>query len=459
VFRALASGAALTTAVLAGACRSKGGHESRASASVPLDASAIPASAAIADAAIATSAATADAAAAAEGDGGRGAEAVADAGATGPNVDGGAHLGPRACSRLSGPIRSGVAGALALVPTRTGEAPMLAIANASGAPRVISVDPNGALGVATDGAPLRLAAVPCTAPLPDVVFCAANDGVIRRYRLGAGGTPSVGTEVAKSRPGTRIVAASFGPKGAESIALAYLAERVTSEGLVTEAFLLVDDAPPVRVSEDGSGATFVDIAPRGDALVVLSVDGRMAMTPVHARIVRKPARGGADGERRFVLEDDAVLFVGGAAERRTSAKLAIGAPAAAQAKTFALIAVARDASEFGMAAIPIGPAPRDDTEPTWSPYPNGLDPAPIAATRSGPLVVVRTRPETERPGAMRLVELGTLDAVGAFVPLVEVTRTRAAKDVDLARETRDAHRVWVSVVEAEGASLYRFECP
>ena len=182
----------------------------------------------------------------------------------------------------------------------------------------------------------------------------------------------------EARPGTRIAASSFG----EHDAVAYLAAKKTSEGLTTHAWIAIDDAVPGVLSEDGSGASAVTLARRGAEVVAVYLDARMAMTPVHARVLAWTGTAATLGK-------DAVLFIAGSPERRTAAVVGVAATGAA----FALLPVAGESDFWGMAAIPINGEPKDDVKAVWSLYPNGLDPALIAATVGAPLVrIARVRP-------------------------------------------------------------------
>jgi hypothetical protein len=228
--------------------------------------------------------------------------------------------------------------------------------------------------------------------------------------------------------------------------VAYLANRKAAGVVVSEAYAVVDDAPPVRISEEGSGATAVSVVPRDPGIVVMLVDGRAAMTPVHARNL-----GLKDG--RLEVGADAVAFVGGGAERHTSGVLAGGGSGG----VFALVPVAGEAG-FGAVAVHLGDPPAVEEKTTWSMYPNGLDPAPIAATTgSSPIRVARLRPIDVRPDAPRGVELGKLEDSGAFVPYGMIATTGRVSALEVATDT--ARALWIYYTDATGSWLERRVCP
>ncbi|HEX3772238.1 MAG TPA: hypothetical protein VHV30_15285 [Polyangiaceae bacterium] len=272
----------------------------------------------------------------------------------------------------------------------------------------------------------------------DLAFCPDPTGAVHRARL----TGEEDRIVASSRTGSRVGAAPF-PGG--HAALGYLASRKTTEGWVSEAWLLVDDDPPVRLSEDGSGATAIQLEPRGASVLALTVDARTALTALHTRVVGfgHPARMG----------EDAVIFVGGPGDHRTAAALAIGPVGPA----WALLPIARDTLDFGLATVRVDDPPRVDEPVLWSMYPNGLDPAAVAAAAGGGHTwVARVRPEAAAPGSAHILEVGELTTDGYFAPRAVVPTGNAPADVALAIDGHGA--LWLSWVDAAGGWLERLAC-
>lgn len=272
----------------------------------------------------------------------------------------------------------------------------------------------------------------------DRVYCPDRTGAVHRTARDGSGD----RVVASSRTGSRIGAA---PLGGTHAALAYLASRQTSEGWVSEAWLAVDDEPPVRLSEDGSGATSLLLAPRGAGIVAVSVDARSALTAMHVRPVT------FEGKAR--LGEDVVVFVGGPGDRRTAA----GFAAAPTGHSWAVLPIAKDIGSFGLAVVRVDDPARVDEPVVWSMYPNGLDPAPVAvAVEGGRTWVARARPRGAEPGSARLVELGTLGADGAFSPRDVVTVTGKPTDVALVLDAHGA--AWLAWVDGAGSWLERLAC-
>ena len=99
------------------------------------------------------------------------------------------------------------------------------------------------------------------------MYCPDTTGAIHRTH----GSGEGDTIVAQSRPGTSVAAA---PLGDTNIVLAYVREATTSEGAVREGMVTLNDGPPVRLSEEGSGATSIELVERG--LPDHRFDGRCA---------------------------------------------------------------------------------------------------------------------------------------------------------------------------------------
>lgn len=339
------------------------------------------------------------------------------------------------CRRVFGPVQQEMTGAATLVSTDTG---VDVVYNRGGVPLVRSFAGPAPASEQTEAA-LPASSPPC-AVAGKSVFCEDAQGGVLRTRDG------VTSLVAHALAGTSLSGAAVG----DHTALAYLAHKSTTEGQTSHAWILADDAPAVVLSEGGSGATFVSLAPRGKEIVAFYVDGRTAMSPAHARTVTFKA-GSAGGA---TLGLDAVLFVGGAAEMHTAGALSVSAAGA----TFALFPVAGE-SGFGMAAIRIDEPPRDDAFTAWSPYPNGLDPAPVAATVGTPHArVARVRPVDARPEAARGLELGQIDDKGAFTAFGFMGSRGSVRDVAVA-EDRSSGGLWVHYTDPAGSWLERRQCP
>jgi hypothetical protein len=323
------------------------------------------------------------------------------------------------------------------------------VANDSGKPKIypVAIAPPPAKGAPPVVPPPPASSVVMRWPPCELAgkfaYCQAPGGVVYRTTLGASDTKQIG----KSRAGTRIAAASV---GADHAVVAYLDVHTTSEGQTLQAFAVLDSGEPVRLSEDGAGATTLRLVARGDHAIASYLDARSAMVPLHARPIR--VKGNGD----IQLGSDSVLFIGGAPERGVDLALA-----QAQSKLFVLLPLPRGAAEFGMAAVEIRDPPKDDVGAVWSAYPNGLDPAPIAAAPnaggSGPAWVARMRPRERAAGAPRVLELGRLDDAGAFTSLGVIMEGQRVTDVAVVADAPGS--VWILYGDSAVTWLERRVCP
>lgn len=215
-----------------------------------------------------------------------------------------------------------------------------------------------------------------------------------------------------------------------------------------QAFATLDEGEAVRLSDDGAGATSLRLVPLGpDRALAVYIDARTAMVPVHARTLS--VEGG-----RLKLGEDVVVFVGGPPERGVDFTVA-----RAGDKSLVLLPNAKDSLAFGMAAVALAEPMREDMPAVWSMYPNGLDPAPIAATTepSDSAYVARIRPLTRDPKSERVLELGRVDAAGAYTSLGVVETGKPVTDVDIAVDKTGA--VWVVYGDTKTTWLGRWACP
>lgn len=363
--------------------------------------------------------------------------APSEAGAALPYDD---DAGPSACKLTYGPSELLFRGPAAMI-VDNAKNELRLVANDGGKPRIFTVS----LDAKTPPPPPAFVAMrwpPCEVA-GKFVYCQGNGGAITRTTLGTNDTKTI---VSKSRP-ARIAAAPLGANGEHSV-VAFLDTKQTSEGSMIQLFVTFDEeTSPTRLSEDGAGSTTMRLVPRADSAVVVYLDTRTAMVPVHARPLRI---GGKDG-KDLVLGDDVVAFVGGSPERGID--LALGGIGS---KLFVLLPMPRETTEFGMAAIPVMDPPKDDVGAlvAWSLYPNGLDPAPIGASLDG--WVARVRPRERAVGSKKVLELGRIDDKGAFTSL-GIIADKPITDIAL---TTDAKKgVWIMYGDSTATYLERRVCP
>lgn len=352
-------------------------------------------------------------------------------------ADGGAH----SCRIARGPVELPMRGAVSLALRGS---VVDAILNDGGRARVAAFPwgpiPQSGASVSREPATeeiRRALAVPC-ASTQDWDFCPDRDGAVHRTAQ-SGGEDRV---VASSRTGTRIAASTL---AGSHTALAYLASRQTSEGWVSEAWLAIDDDRPLRLSEDGSGATSVAFAMAGSSLVSLTVDARTALTAMHARPVTY--------DHAAHLGEDVVVFVGGPGDRRTAAALA----RLPNGELLGLLPISKDVGDFGLALVKLEDPPRVDEPVAWAMYPNGLDPAPVAvASGRTKTWVVRVRPQDAQPGSQRELELGELVDAASLRPWTVVQTAGTPLDVAIAVDGAGA--LWVAWLDSSGSWLERLVC-
>jgi hypothetical protein len=351
--------------------------------------------------------------------------------------------GPSVCRLAYGPASLPFRGPAALVVSAN---ELKLVANDGGKPRIypVPLGPPKAASAPSAMLPAPASFVNMRWPPCEIggrwAYCQAAGGIVYRTTLGGRDTKPI----AKSQPSTRIAAAAL---GADHAALATLDVRRTTEGDRLQAFVTLDDGETTRLSDEGAGATVLRLVPRGGGAIALYLDSRTSMVPVHARPLS--LRGS-----ELALGEDAVVFVAGPPERAVDFAVA-GTPSA----LFALLPIGRETAAFGVAAIPIAEPPKEDVQPVWSMYPNGLDPAPIAGTVQAEdgVWVARVRPAERAAFSPRVLELGRLAAGGVFSSLGAIASGKSITDISIARDGFGS--VWVLYGDTTATWLERRVCP
>jgi hypothetical protein len=336
--------------------------------------------------------------------------------------------GGSSCRLEVGPIATDFSGPAALAPSAMG---VDAIGNDKGSAHFFVVEGKGTSATSL----VSTSTVPC-AWAKGFTFCPDASGAVhKRDRAG------MDEVVAHARSGTRVAAAETSGHAV----LAFVADQKTSEGMKQIAQLWADDGHTERLSDEGNGATFVDLAARDGEAVAMFIDAHMGMTPIHARTIQ--------WQGRPVLGADTVLFVAGNAESETRGALATRHD---KSPSFGLVPIAKDISAFGVVAIEIARPPKVDASVAWSLYDNGLDPAPIAATHDvARVVVARVRPDGKAATAPRVLELGTLDDAGKYTLFGTVATHGRVSHVALAA---DATGVWLAYTDEQRTWVERRVC-
>jgi hypothetical protein len=222
--------------------------------------------------------------------------------------------------------------------------------------------------------------------------------------------------------GTRVAV----PKGIASnqqpASVAYIA-RNPDDPAATIAKLWSEGLPPLNLTPAGAAATSVALAYCPNGLTAWSMEGRTGMTPVHARELRFQ-----DGSRQLL--EDRVVWVGGASQP-FSELVALPSPAMSNGAgpARAVLATEQDVSHFGLLTLTLSNTP--ESQVSWSLYPNGVDPAPVAAGElCGRTVVARVKPQSAQGATPQELEL--LNADDDTSPPLIVAYAQRFFDISLA---------------------------
>ncbi|MFW5741057.1 MAG: hypothetical protein ACOC1F_11900, partial [Myxococcota bacterium] len=199
------------------------------------------------------------------------------------------------------------------------------------------------------------------------------------------------------------------------------------------------------ISREAGGATAVSVvALGGGRFALLTLDGRMGMSPMHAVSLELDADGVPH------LGEDRVVHVAGPAQQHTALTgVLLGRG------PVALLPISKDARSFGLLSLRIGYG-NGEAPSSWVDYPNGLDPAPVAtATVCGRPTVAFVRPRSADPDSERVLELGRLDREGAVVDREVVTVSERIPHVDVWGGQKGG---WVVYATAEGLRGRRIGC-
>jgi hypothetical protein len=217
-----------------------------------------------------------------------------------------------------------------------------------------------------------------------------------------------------ARDGTRVNTARAGDRAGA----AYIGQGASD--LV--ARLWIEGHGERELSPEGSAANSVAlVAPAPSELLAVALEGRTAMTPIHARRI-EIAKDGAPK-----LADDVVVWVGSSAQALTEVTAV-----SSSGDVWAFSAIERDITHFGLARLRVGSPPSSNAEASWRDYPNGLDPAPVSAANvCGEPVVIFAQPSESRPHAPQELHLATSSPQALGASQV-VARARGFSDVSIA---------------------------
>jgi len=248
--------------------------------------------------------------------------------------------------------------------------------------------------------------------------------------------------------GTRVSAARAEGPVTSDVAL-YIGRNVSRE-LERAPRLWVDKQGSRRLSDEAGGATSVAVVGlRGNRMALLTIDGRTAMSPIHALSLELDADGVPH------LGQDRVVFVAGPAERHTMISGVRLGPG-----PVALLAVSSDTTKFGLLSLLIGYG-EAEAPASWVEYPNGLDPAPVTGvTLCGEPHVLFVRPESEKPGARHMLELGQVGVDGKVTHVETLSSAAKIRAISAWAPSRGSESGgWVVMITRDGAVARPLTCP
>ncbi|HEX6275345.1 MAG TPA: hypothetical protein VFZ53_20030 [Polyangiaceae bacterium] len=202
--------------------------------------------------------------------------------------------------------------------------------------------------------------------------------VVRHRTDGSGELETLADD---ARNGTRVAAVTV----KQGVAVAYVG-RPDTEG-TSRVKLWLGPGRSFVLTPEGAGASSVALASLDARLVAVSIDGRSAMTPLHARSIVVHDSGPPE------LGPDVVVWVAGPAHSFTEVSAGTDGTSA-----WALLPIERDATHFGLATVPLGSEPSMDAPVSFLDYRNGIDLAPVATARlCGKAYVAVARPAAAAP--------------------------------------------------------------
>ncbi len=209
------------------------------------------------------------------------------------------------------------------------------------------------------------------------------------------------------------------------------------------AFIHAGPGNVVRLSEDATTATSVTVVLLGKKAHVFSLEGRIGLSSLHRRTVEWHR-----GKLRVTPDD--VPWVGSGSHSLTEVgSLGSKSP-------FAFLAMSRDASHFGLVQLPLADSGTLDGEPFWLSYPNGIDPAPVAAdVFCGAAHLVYARPSSPKPRSPQELRITPYDRKHEDVGDVLAT-SRAFNDVSVAARPGGAVLTWTADKRTWAMTL---DCP
>jgi hypothetical protein len=224
----------------------------------------------------------------------------------------------------------------------------------------------------------------------DAAYFISHGRLVRRKIAADGSAGSLEILARDALDGTRVavpVSATRFP-GKLPATAAYVVQPPKEDSPLI-AKLWIEGAETLTLTAEGNSTHSVGLVRTADGVMAVSVQARMAMTPVHARRI-------AFVSGKPVLSDDLVTWVGSGIQPLNELALVPDG----KENLWGFLPQERSIREFGLARLDIGMTPDMETGTSWLLYPNGIDPAPVSAARvCGKPMMLHTAPESATPGA------------------------------------------------------------
>ena len=290
---------------------------------------------------------------------------------------------------------------------------------------------------------------------PSAAYWISKGRLVRRKIAEDGTVQALEVLATNAAEGTRVSAARVQNSGGSDVVV-YIGGHVSRE-MERAAQVWVERHGSRKLSSEAGGATSAAIVSLGGSrFAVLTLDGRTAMSPVHATSLELEANGAPH------LGEDRVVFVAGPAERNTTITGVQSGP-----DPIVFLAISKDTTQFGLLSLRVGFG--DGEAPSfWIDYPNGIDPAPVATTvLCGTPRVLFVRPESASPKARRVLEIGRVDPEGKVVDRKIIAQAASFRSVSAApvsgsaaaRSPNDKSPAgWVAYVTEAGVVAQSLQC-
>lgn len=274
-----------------------------------------------------------------------------------------------------------------------------------------------------------------------------SKGRLVRRRISADGVVGPLEILADDAADHTIVAAASAHGPVEADVALYIGKHVTRE-LERKARLWVERDGSRALSDEAGGATTVSIVPLGGAkFALLTIDGRLAMSPVHAVYLELDA----DGKPHLGV--DQVVYVAGPADRDTritGIRVGLG--------PVGLVAMARDSSSFGLLTLRIGYG-EGEAPSWWLDYPNGLNPAPVVAAQvCGQPMVFFVRPVSSDPRAEKALESAVLQPDATLGRIERLAVAPTIRSVSAMGSDNGKGSGWVAYAVPDGLQARQLSC-